>query len=182
MSDIRGLDPSGRPRDVSVDQDGSVLSVTERSPFRRFPTYRADIGVVAGGAGYAAEIIVPSKTAVFVTQVFFAKPSVAVTMRLIKASTNSTGGTSTNATIVRMDEEARGSRATVRLFTGAPTAGTALGDVFELAVGTGDIVWEEFGNREGQYLKLHGPREALGVNVSGAATIVGYIEWIEVTE
>ena len=148
----------------------------------RLPTYRAEIGVVAGAAGYAAEIFCNTGRKIHIQQVYFSKPSVQITMRLIKASTLSTGGTSTDSAVVPLDSRsAISSSARVKLFTGAPTAGTAIGDVFEEVVGTGDVLWEEFGHLlSNRPLTLHGEdNEALAVNVSGAVTIVGYIEFSE---
>lgn len=154
-------------------------TLVDRAARPRAPTYRADIGVVAGGAGYAAELVGSPFKVVRVHRVFVAKPSVEVTIRLIKAKRASTVGTSTNATAVALDSQSPDATATVKLFTAAPTAGAAIGDVFEAVVGTGDVVWEDFADVGQGGLVLRGSDQALGVNVSAAATLVGYIEWSE---
>lgn len=143
-------------------------------------TYQLDIGVVAAGAGYAAEIYPTGARVIYITEVHLNKPSVNVTLRLIKASTRSTGGTSTTPTPTALDSTQAVSQATVKLFTAVPTAGTAIGDLFDLAMATGDVVWQEFGNNNTKPLVLRGSGDALAVNVSAAATIAGYIRWVEV--
>lgn len=143
-----------------------------------YPTFVVDIGVVAGGAGYAAELRCNNGRTLRINSVWFSKPSVQVTLRLIKASTPSTGGTSTNGTVVGM-KGGGGPDGRALLFTAAPTAGTAIGDVFEMVVGTTDNVEIAFGDNDTEALELEGT-EALGVNVSAAATIVGRIVFQEV--
>ena len=142
------------------------------------PTFAVDIGVVAGGAGYAAELI-PGGRRVQVKSVWFSKPSVAVTFRLIKASSPSTVGTSTSGTVVRLGAGG-GAYANVKLFTGAPTAGIAIGDVFEMAVATDGSVEVTFGDNGTEPLELTAT-QALGINVSAACTVVGRIVFQEVT-
>lgn len=140
------------------------------------PTYSVDIGVVAGGAGYAAELI-PGGVPVVVKSIWFSKPSAAITYRVIKASTPSTAGTSTDGVAVRHGG-ASTARARTKLFTAAPTAGVAIGDLFAMAVGTGDNVDLVFGDNGTEPLVIEG-NERLGINVSAAATIVGRIVFQE---
>ena len=144
---------------------------------RPYPTYVVDIGVVAGGAGYAAELLASGKR-LRIKSVFFSKPSAAVTFRIIKALAGSSGGTSTNGTIVAMKGGGGGVSARVNLFTAAPTAGTAIGDVFEMAMATDGSVDVSFGDNGTEPLEIEG-RQALGINVSAAATIVGRIVFQE---
>ena len=143
-------------------------------------TLMVDIGVVAGGAGYAAELLCNRGPVLRVKSVWFSRPSVQVTLRLIVAEAASTGGTLTNGIAVPM----RGSRTLstdnrVRLFTAAPTAGTAIGDIFEAVVPTDGNIEILFGENGEEPLELSGS-EALGINVSGAATIVGRITFQEI--
>ena len=140
------------------------------------PTYTVDFGVVAGAAGYAAELI-PSGASLLVRSVWFSKPSAAITYRIIKASTPSTGGTSTDAVAVSVNG-ARNAKAQTKIFTAVPTAGVAVGDVFEMAVGTGDSVDVTFGDNGTEPLEVSG-NQALVINVSAAATIVGRIVFQE---
>ena len=153
----------------------AVLQAIERllTPAR---TFAVDIGVVAGGAGYAAELRAEG-TRLRVRSVWFSKPSVQVTLRLIKASSGSSGGTSTRGTVVAM-QGGGGADNRVLLFTAAPTAGAAIGDVFEMVIAATDNVEVVFGDNGTQPLELTGT-EALGINVSAAATIVGRIVFEE---
>lgn len=142
------------------------------------PTFAVDIGVAAGGAGYAAELRGVEGKRLRVKSVWFSKPSAQVTLRLIKALSKTTDGTSTGGTVVRLGV-GEGSQARVLLFTAAPTAGVAIGDVFEMVVATTDNVEVTFGDNDTEPLEIGGS-EALGVNVSAAATIVGRIVFEEV--
>lgn len=143
-----------------------------------FPSFRADIGV-AGVSGVAAEII-PGDAIVRVHGVFIAKPTALVTVRLIKNYTASTGGTSTNAVVVPLDSTKAPSKATVvKLFTAAPTAGTALGDLAEYVMDTTDWMYFRFGADGEQPVILNNPRETLHVNINATATITGFIAWTE---
>ena len=144
------------------------------------PTYRVEIGVVAGGAGFAAELIPGTGRKLTIHAVYFSKPSVAVTMRLLRNARASTLGTSTEGPITPLDGSFDRSGAICKLFTAAPTAGTQLGsDLFEGVIGTGDVLYEEFGQNGQNPLVLRGADETLGINVSAAVTIVGYIEFSE---
>ena len=163
-----------------IDRIKGIVSVVTEADFSRRPrTYQLDIGVVAAGAGYAAEIYPTGKRRIHITEVHLNKPSVAVTIRLIKAQTRSTGGTATTPVGIPLDAQDDSPQAEVKLFTAAPTAGVAVGDVFDLAFATGDFVWQEFGNLGTKPLVLGGVSQALAINVSGAATIAGYIRWTE---
>ena len=148
---------------------------------RRAPTFRVEIGVVAAGAGFAAELIPGVGKGLKVHALYFSKPSVQVTLRLLKNSTPSTDGTSSDGPITPLDSRfpvSGGERC--KLFTAAPTAGIQVGsDLFEGVIGTGDILYEEFGQNGQSPLVLRGSLETLGVYVSAAATIVGYIEFSE---
>ena len=162
-----------------IDQILALVRAIERrlTPAR---TFVVDIGVVAGGAGYAAELLCNNGPTLRVNSVWFSKPSAQVTLRLIVATAASTGGTLTNGLAVPM----RGKRTLstdnrVRLFTAAPTAGEAIGDVFEMVVGTADNIDIIFGDVHTEALEISGT-QALGINVSAAATIVGRIMFQEV--
>lgn len=144
-----------------------------------YPTFVADIGVVGSGAGYAAELLANGER-LRVKSVWFSKPSAQVTLRLIRAATASSGGTSTQADVIGMKGGVQSS-ARLLLFTAVPTAGTALGDVFEMVVGTGDNVEVLFGDDGTEPLEIEG-RQALAVNVSAAATIVGRIVFQQVSQ
>ena len=171
----KGEGPDGVRRSIRVDAQGYLLPPPLRAGFR------AEIGVVAG-VGFAAELIPPAGTKIIVHGVFFTKPSALVTVRLIKNSSASTDGTSTNSTIIPLDS-ARGSRgATVKLFTVVPTAGTSVGDLAEQVMDTTDWFWFPFGVDGEPPLVLHGSGETLAINVSAIATIAGFISWSEEVE
>lgn len=154
-----------------------IRGVVSTRPVLGPPTFRTEIGVVAGGAGFAAELIPESGHKLIVHAVYFSKPSVAVTLRLLKNSMPSTGGTSTNSAMTPLDSD-HSTRAVCKLFTAAPTAGAqAGGDLFEGAIGIGDVMYEEFGQNGQRPLVLRGALETLAINVSAAVTVVGYIEF-----
>ncbi len=144
------------------------------------PCFTVVIGVVAGGAGYAVEVLPNASKRLRIKEVFFSKPSVQVTMRLIKASQRSAGGTSTDGVIVSMSSR-DGVSAQVKLFTGAPTAGTAIGDAFSMVVAATDNVDVTYGQHGEKPMEIRGA-EAFAVNVSGAATIAGFIRFEEVPD
>ena len=158
-----------------------IKGIVTVRPVPPSPTFRVEIGVVAGGAGFAAELIPGSRRKVTVHAVYFSKPSASVTMRLLKNSSPSTGGTSTESAITPLDRNSPHLGTTkCKLFTAVPTAGTQVGsDLFEGVIGTQDVLYEEFGHIGQSPLVLRGSDESLAVNVSGAATIVGYIEFSE---
>ena len=156
-----------------------IRGIVTTRPEPKPPTHRVEIGVVAGGAGFAAELIPGVDRKLIVHAVYFSKPSAAVTLRLLKNSSPSSGGTSTNGAVTPLDS-GFSSRATCKLFTAAPTAGTQVGsDLFEGVIQTTEVLYEEFGQNGQNLLVLRGANETLAVNVSAAATIVGYIEFSE---
>ena len=168
----KGEGPDGARRAIRVDAQGYLLPPLSRAGFR------AEIGVVAG-VGFAAELIPSSGTRLIVHGVFFTKPSVVVTVRLIKNSTASTLGTSTNSTVTPLDSMKPSRSTVVKLFTAVPTAGTSVGDLAEQVVDTTDWFWFPFGVDGEPPLVLHGPNETLAVNTSAVATIAGFINWSE---
>lgn len=180
------VDEDGTHRAIRLVNGG--IPVTATTPFPvsidqppKPPTFRVEIGVVAAGAGFAAELVPGGRSKLLVHAVYFSKPSVAITMRLLRNSGASTGGTSTNSPITPLDSALQPSGGTAcKIFTGAPTAGAQVGsDLFEGVIGTGDVLYEEFGQNGQNPLVLRSSSETLAVNVSGAATIVGYIEFSE---
>jgi len=143
------------------------------------PMFRTELGVIAAGAGFAAELIPGKGKKLTVYAVYFSKPSVAITLRLLKNSSPSTGGTATNSPITSLDS-AFASSSQCKIFTAAPTAGAQLGgDLFEGVIATTEVLYEEFGQHGQNPLVLRDSSETLGVYVSGAVTIVGYIEFSE---
>ena len=162
---------------VYDDQNPLVTRLAATIAAPAAPTYRVEIGVVAP-VGFAAELIPGTGRKITVKAFYTSKPSAVVTIRLIKNRTPSSGGTSSNSTIVPMDSTYP-SDSTCKLFTGAPTAGVAVGDVFERVMETTDDVYEEFGINGAAPLVLYGPGETLAVNASAIATLVGYIEFTE---
>lgn len=173
---FKGRDSAGQPRDFLTDILGRQKTVAGKDN-----GFRADIGVVAA-SGFAAEIIPPAAVAnvtVVVHGIFISKPTALITVRIIKNETASTGGTSTNAVIVPLGAyDSRGT--TVKIFTVAPTAGAALGDLAEHVVDTTDWMFFPFGEHGEAPLELYYPTDTLAVNVSAAATITGYIAFSEV--
>lgn len=159
----------------------TIKGIVTVRPVPKPPTYRVEIGVVAGGAGFAAELIPGEGMKLTVHAVYFSKPSVSVTLRLLKNRTPSSGGTSTVSETTPLDSAfpLRGNTS-CKIFTAAPTAGEQVGtDLFEGVIGTGDVLFEEFGQNGQSPLVLRDRRQTLAVNVSAAATIVGYIEFSE---
>lgn len=168
----QGQDPSGDRRPIRVDSLGYLLPPPPR------PGFRASIAVAAP-AGFGAELIPGATVKCIVRGVFVSKPTVQTTVRLIKNRTASSGGTSTNATIVPLDSTHAAAGTTVKIFTAAPTAGTAVGDIAEFILETTDWMWFGFGEHGEPPLVLKGSSETLAVNFGTAATIDGYIAWSE---
>lgn len=168
----KGHDPLGQRRPLRVDAAGYLL------PPPPLPTFRAQIGV-AGPAGVAAELIPGAGVRLHVRSVFITKPTVATAVTLIKQSTATTGGTSTNATIGPLDSAKAASGSRIKLFTGAPTAGTSVGSLAIHTLETTDWMLFTFGENGAGPLVLNTPNQTLAVSLGTAATIVGYIEWSE---
>lgn len=169
----QGHDPAGDRRPIRVDSLGYLLPPPPRAGFR------ANIAVVAGGSGFAVELVPGAGIRCFVHSVFLTKPTVSITTNLIKNSTASTGGTSTNGAKIPTDSQKPASGTLVKLFTAIPTAGTAVGTLALCVLDPTDWMQFIFGADGEPPLVLHGPSETLAVNVSAAATIAGFIAWSE---
>ena len=139
-------------------------------------TYRASFTVACGGAGDCVTIS-PVSHPVSIRQVWISKPTNAITVSLILRSTADTGGTSTTATDFPLDDSDGAGTPSVKLYTAAPTAGIAIGTLLAQPMGTGDTVVETFGTSNDKPLVLN--TQNLAISVSGAATIVGYVEWTQ---
>ena len=146
-------------------------------------TYRIAFRGLAGVTGVAVRLAGNATTIVRVTKINFAKPSVAqAPLRLVKTSTAATGGTATTPTPIPLDSADAAAVSVVSLYTVAPTGGTEVGtgSVFEGDVGTGDVLFEVFGDEQNaQSLVLRGIAENLEIELSADATIDGYLEWTE---
>ena len=145
-------------------------------------TYVTSFNHAAGGAGSAFELLGTATKTVRVLEVAIMNPSTSIDVSIKKLSAASTGGTSTAGTAIPLDASNPAATATSKLYTAAPTQGTAVGSLVDaVAVGTsGKLQWE--GNRLGaQPLVLRGVAQVMAVHVSAAATVKGWVVWTEGT-
>ena len=143
-------------------------------------TYITVFNVIAAGAGNAVEILGSASKTVAVSRIFLGKPSVGVTLVIRKQSAASTGGASTTTTLVPLNSTNAAATSVVRQYTAVPAAGALVGEVYRNAVATTETATVVFaGTPQFQNGILNGVAETLAVNVDAAATIVGFIEWVE---
>lgn len=166
------------PEDGSPDNGlsaASALPSTYRSSFN---------GLAAGGAGQFLELRNPAASGIVlrVTLQWLVKPSVTILWRVIKQSSLSTGGTSSTPTPVPLDSNNAAATGVIRLYTAAPTAGTAVGDVLD-ATGTtaGDHVIDEPGGTGLAQPIVVRAGESIAWSTDAAFTADGNIEWTEET-
>lgn len=152
--------------------------------FLPYPTYRYDLNALnVAGAGTAVELrnALDSDVVLLVQQVFYSKPQAQQTLKLIKQSSDSTGGTAVKANGVPLDSRWKPSIGQIFPYTAAPTAGTVAGILWQGVVATTDVLYEEFGNERNSHPLVLYPGESFAINHSAASTATyGYIEWCEV--
>ena len=142
-------------------------------------TYITVFNVIAAGAGNAVEILGSASKTVAVSRIFLGKPSVGVTLVIRKQSAASTGA-STTTTLVPLNSSSAVATAVAKQYTAVPAAGALVGEVYRNAVATTETATVVFaGTAQFQNGILNGVAETLAVNIDGAATIVGFIEWVE---
>jgi len=155
-------------------------------------TYRAVFADLNAAAGIAVILEGAANTIVRLKTVHIDVPAAAqAPLRIVKYSTAATIGTRTTPAGVPLDSGSPAARATFGLYTAAPTAGAAVGDLFNddilaLAPGAGvyyrgDKVHEEFGKGDSsQDVVLRGVLEAVGILlIAGSNPLNGYLEWTE---
>lgn len=143
------------------------------------PTYRATFNVTTDAAGDAVEVTTDGTKIVKVRAFWFVRPSIEVTLTVVKRSAADTGGTASNATVVPLDSGNPATTVTVKQYTADPTEGTAVGEVWRGVVGTQDSLYEEFGHRTGTPIYLRTTAQTLALNCSAAGNFEGMIEWTE---
>ena len=166
----------------------SVREVLNRA-FEGLPTYRATFADLNAPAGIAIRIAGAVGLVVRIKTVHVDVPAANQTPLMIrKYSTAPADGTATSPQSVPLDSNSDTARATVRIYTAAPTAGALVGEVFEDDIFTvdddayrGDRVHEEFGRGDGsEALVLRTAAENVGIVLgAGSNPLNGYVEWTE---
>lgn len=149
-----------------VQQSGTIINMPA--------SYRAALNVV-GPVGIGVEIQGSGSASIFITRIgltLAASDTITITVR----SANSTGGTSSSATLVPLDSGNGAATATIEEFTVAPTPGAAVGDISAF---TGTEVFYDFGSKA-QPLTLSAAAEAVSISLTSGTTITGFIEWYEI--
>ena len=143
-------------------------------------TYRVAFSLVAA-AGHAVEIIGSATRDVRVTLIEVGKPSVETVVTFVKQSVADTGGTSTSPTIAPLESSSPAATAAVKAYTAAPTAGTSVGTIYAMTLGTGDVAIEDFGRdvRHVREVILRGAAQTLAVNLATGATAKFVVEFTE---
>lgn len=148
-------------------------SLSRPFPTQEVPlaTYITSFSAVAA-IGTAVEVIGSATKTVKVWEIFVEKPSVAATFLVRKHSSASTGGSSTNQTIVPCEDLDAAATAVVKAFTAAPTAGTLLGNVWTTQMATTEREDILYGGGRTKPITLRGTSQTLTVNtnVAGANT------------
>lgn len=142
------------------------------------PTYRASFSIAAV-SGDAVVIFSRDDMVIKITEIAIAKPSVTETVLITKRSTYDTGGTSTLATIGPSDSNDPATTTVVRLYTAAPTAGTAIATIARCVVNTTDLLVFDFTTKGRKPPSLRNTAECLAINVDATSTLAGWIEWTE---
>lgn len=156
----------------------SGLYVQAHSP--RLKTFRATFNVAAGAAGTAVEVLGPTSGSSEILEIYLTKPSAAVTLTINKRSAASTGGTAGTApTLVPNDATFAAATSVVKIFTGDPTEGTLVGEVFRRTFATTDDVAITYGTGIDGPFTLNAAAQALTIETSAAATIVGHVVFLE---
>ena len=139
-------------------------------------TYRASFTVACGGAGDCVTIS-PVSHPVSIRQIWISKPTNAITVSLILRKTADTGGTSTAGAGFPLDDSDAAATPSIKLYTVAPTAGTAIGTLMAQPLATTDTLVETLGTSNDKPAILN--TQNFAISVSGAATIQGYVEWTQ---
>ena len=166
----------------------SVREVLNRA-FGGLPTYRATFADLVALSGIAVRIAGAANMVIRIKTIHVDVPAADQDPLIIrKYSTAPADGTSGAATRTPLDSANDAARATVLLYTAAPTEGTLVGEVFEDNIYTvdndayrGDRVHENFGKGDGcESLVLRSAAENVGILLEANSNpLNGYIEWTE---
>lgn len=144
-------------------------------------TYRATFNAAPapGPSAVFLEILGPTTGVCEVVEIFMGDPSAAVTVTANRRSTATTGGTSTNRTLVRARQTEGAATSTVRQFSVAPTAGTLIGEVLRDDLGTSDKVTWTFGDSFDTPIILTGAADVLTLELNVGASVEGHVVIVE---
>lgn len=134
---------------------------------------------LSGPNGIALEIVGSATKTVKVLEFYISKPSAETSLTITKRSTASSGGVSTTPTKVPNLSSNAAASATFKAFTSAPTAGTAIGQVFNDVVATSDRLHLKYADNNAQPLTLSGASEAITFEAGVAAFYRGHLTWME---
>jgi len=166
-SEDAGEVTEGNPLPVRIE-NGAATPATHRASFAH-----------AAVSGDSVVIFGRDDKVIKLREVVIAKPTASQTVILIKRNTVDSGGTSTLATNVPMDISDGGSGTVVRLYTAAPTVGTAVGNIFRCAVAPSELLVVDFARAGVEPPTLRNASECLAINVDATSTLPGSIEWTE---
>lgn len=168
-----------------MPDDKTVREVLNRA-IEGVATYRTTFEDLVAPTGIAVAIIGATGVIVRIKTIHIDVMSADQTPLLLrKYSTAPTGGTDTQPGLVPLDSDSEDARATVNLYTVAPTEGTIVGEVFEddILIANPDTarVHEVFGKGDSaQALTLRSAAEAVGIFLAAVSSpLNGYIEWTE---
>ncbi len=167
------------PAGASVTASGATLVSIE--DIEEKPTYRVAFDL-AGVIGVAVDVCGSPTKKIKVVRLHFAKPAVAQTPLIMRLSQGTySDGTSTTPPGIPLDIGSPAASAVVTLFTVAPTALTALGTLFDSDFATGDVLFEEFGNKdlESRPVILHEVTDHFNLVLMADSQINGYVEFTE---
>jgi hypothetical protein len=142
-------------------------------------TYRCAFSIAAV-AGDAVVIQGSSTKTVKIREIWLTAETAQSRIILVKRSAADSSGTSTSGTLVPLDSTDAVATAVVKLYTAAPSLGSAVGNIYNQVVGQGSTMEETFGdNNTHKPVVLNSTSEFLAVNISANTTLTGHIEWTE---
>ena len=141
------------------------------------PTYSAAFSFAAV-SGDAVVIFGSLLHNIRIQEIVIAKPSAIETVLIIQRSTADSGGTSTLATNGLVDPDDPITSTAVRIYTGAPTAGTTAGTIARAIVDITDVMVFSFKDWP-KPPTLRNTTDCLAINVDATATLPGWIVWTE---
>src|SRR3990167_2738177 len=137
------------------------------------PTYSAAFSFAAV-SGDAVVIFGSVLYNIRIQEIVIAKPSAIETVLIIQRSTADSGGTSTLATNGLVDPDDPITSTAVRIYTGAPTAGTTAGTIARAIVDITDVMVFSFKDWP-RPPTLRNTTDCLAINVDATATLPGWI-------
>ncbi len=137
----------------------------------------------AGKIGDCIQIGGASGVEILVKEIAISKPSVAqAPLILAKRSALGTGGVAVPITGVPLNRASPAAQTIVNTYTTAQTAGTAIGNLLDVNLGTGDTLIYNEDAYGAEPISLGATTDAVAVVLSADATVTGWITVVELSD